>query len=65
MDACEGAWLPTLSGWQRGKGWSPGEPNFAVIKEWNRADVYARTIALVAQKLEGTYNSKAAAMPTR
>jgi lytic murein transglycosylase len=52
-------------GWQRGQGWGPGEPNFAVIKQWNRADVYARTIALFAQKLEGTYSSKAAAMPTR
>jgi lytic murein transglycosylase len=40
-------------GWQRGAGWGPGEPNFAVIKEWNKADVYARTIALFAQKLQG------------
>jgi lytic murein transglycosylase len=38
-------------GWQRGAGWSPDEPNFAVIKEWNKADVYARTIALFATKL--------------
>lgn len=40
-------------GWQRGQGWGPGEPNFAVIKEWNRAEVYAKTIALFAQKLDG------------
>lgn len=40
-------------GWQRGKGWSPGEPNFTVIKEWNKAEVYAKTIALFAQKLDG------------
>jgi len=39
-------------GWQRGQGWQPGEPNFAVIKEWNRAEVYARTIAYFAQQLE-------------
>lgn len=39
-------------GWQRGQGWAPGEPNFDVIKSWNRADVYARTIALFAQKLD-------------
>jgi len=38
-------------GWQRGAGWEPGEPNFAVIKQWNRADVYARTIALFTTKL--------------
>jgi lytic murein transglycosylase len=40
-------------GWRRGAGWSPDEPNFAVIKEWNKADVYARTIALFATKLAG------------
>jgi lytic murein transglycosylase len=40
-------------GWQRGAGWQPGEPNFAVIKQWNKADVYARTIALFAAKLDG------------
>jgi len=38
-------------GWQRGAGWQPGEPNFAVIQQWNKADVYARTIALLAEKL--------------
>jgi lytic murein transglycosylase len=49
-------------GWQRGQGWGPGEPNFEVIKEWNKADVYARTIALFAQKLEGQ-SSQAAEPP--
>jgi lytic murein transglycosylase len=39
-------------GWQRGQGWNAGQPNFEVIKEWNKADVYARTIALFGQKLE-------------
>jgi lytic murein transglycosylase len=38
-------------GWQRGAGWEPGEPNFTVIKEWNKADVYARTIAAFATRL--------------
>ena len=40
-------------GWQRGLGWGPSEPNFEVIKAWNRADVYARTIALFAERLDG------------
>jgi lytic murein transglycosylase len=40
-------------GWQRGQGWEPGQANFEVIKDWNKADVYARTIALFAEKLEG------------
>lgn len=41
-------------GWKRGAGWGPGEPNFEVIKTWNKADVYARTIALFGQRLQGT-----------
>ncbi len=41
-------------GWRRGAAWEPGQPNFAVIKEWNEADVYARTIALFATKLAAT-----------
>jgi lytic murein transglycosylase len=49
-------------GWQRGQGWGPGEPNFEVIKEWNKADVYARTIALFGQKLQGQ-SSQAAEQP--
>ncbi len=38
-------------GWQRGKEWDPGSANFAVIKEWNKSDVYARTIAHFATQL--------------
>lgn len=40
-------------GWSRGAAWSPGTGNYAAIKEWNRADVYARTIAVMAEKLSG------------
>ena len=40
-------------GWQRGAGWNPGQPNFAAIKEWNKSDVYARTIAYFAGRLAG------------
>ena len=40
-------------GWQRGGAWTPGSANFAVIKEWNKADVYARTIAYFATRLAG------------
>jgi lytic murein transglycosylase len=38
-------------GWQRGQGWDQGQPNFPVIQEWNKAEVYAKTIALFADKL--------------
>ncbi|MCH9808326.1 MAG: lytic murein transglycosylase [Alphaproteobacteria bacterium] len=38
-------------GWKRGAKWSPGTRNYRAIKEWNRADVYARTISVMARKL--------------
>jgi lytic murein transglycosylase len=50
-------------GWQRGQGWGPGEPNFEVIKEWNKAEVYAKTIALFADKLNGGHETKAETAP--
>jgi lytic murein transglycosylase len=40
-------------GWKRGAGWDEGEPNFDVLLEWNKAPVYAKTIGLFADKLEG------------
>ena len=40
-------------GWQPGADWNPGGPNFAVIQQWNKADVYSRTIAFFATKLDG------------
>jgi lytic murein transglycosylase len=38
-------------GWQRGKDWEPRSANFAVIKEWNKSEVYARTIGYFATQL--------------
>jgi lytic murein transglycosylase len=38
-------------GWQRGKDWEPSGPNFAVIKQWNKSEVYARTVAYFATQL--------------
>jgi lytic murein transglycosylase len=38
-------------GWQRGKGYEAGSPNFAVIQQWNKSDIYARTIAYFASQL--------------
>jgi lytic murein transglycosylase len=39
-------------GWQPGGSWEPGTANYGVIKDWNKADVYARTIAVMADKLQ-------------
>jgi membrane-bound lytic murein transglycosylase B len=38
-------------GWQRGKDWEPGSTNFAVIQQWNKSEVYAKTIAQFASQL--------------
>ena len=40
-------------GWKAGRGYQEGEPNFAVIKEWNAARVYQQAIALMGAKIDG------------
>ncbi len=39
-------------GWRPGAGWNPGEPNYRVLKDWNRATVYQQTIARMANMLK-------------
>jgi lytic murein transglycosylase len=38
-------------GWQRGKDWEPGSPNFGVLQQWNKSEVYAKTIGYFASQL--------------
>ncbi|MEX6508209.1 lytic transglycosylase domain-containing protein [Jiella sp. M17.18] len=38
-------------GWRPGAGYMPGEPNFSVLKDWNKAGVYQKALALFASKL--------------
>jgi lytic murein transglycosylase len=40
-------------GWQRGQPWGPGTGNFGVIQQWNKSEVYSRTIAYFADRLAG------------
>jgi membrane-bound lytic murein transglycosylase B len=40
-------------GWQRGGSWEPGSANFNVLRQWNKAEVYAKSAALFADKLVG------------
>lgn len=40
-------------GWRAGQGWQPGSANYAAIQEWNKAQVYQRTIAVMASKMAG------------
>jgi lytic murein transglycosylase len=41
-------------GWQRGQPWGEGTHNFQVLLEWNKSQVYTRTVAYFAQRLAGT-----------
>lgn len=41
-------------GWRAGEGYQPGSPNFAVLAEWNKSEIYRKTIALFASKLGKT-----------
>ncbi len=38
-------------GWQAGAPWGEGTANFQVLHQWNKADVYCRTIVWFAQQL--------------
>jgi len=38
-------------GWQRGKDWEPGSSNFSALQQWNRSEVYSKTIAYFASQL--------------
>jgi len=39
------------NGWRRGAGWHEGEENYEVLRQWNEAPIYAKTIALFADRL--------------
>jgi lytic murein transglycosylase len=38
-------------GWQRGASWDPDTANYNVIKQWNKAGVYQKTIAKMANAI--------------
>ncbi|MFC7400133.1 lytic transglycosylase domain-containing protein [Chelatococcus sp. GCM10030263] len=39
-------------GWQPGGSWEPGSANAEVLRDWNKAQVYSRTIGYFASQLE-------------
>lgn len=51
--------LASTANYLRGKGWRPGagyqegEPNFAVLREWNAARVYQQALAIMAARIDG------------
>ena len=40
-------------GWRRGQPWTPGSANFEVLLQWNKSQVYSKTIAYFATRLAG------------
>lgn len=40
-------------GWQPGKGYQEGEPNYAVLKQWNAATVYQQSLAIMGKRIDG------------
>jgi lytic murein transglycosylase len=43
--------LLKVNGWQRGAPFTEGTANFQVMREWNRSEVYRKTMALFAARL--------------
>ena len=38
-------------GWKKGQDYQPGSPNFAVLQQWNKSEVYTKTVAYFANQL--------------
>jgi membrane-bound lytic murein transglycosylase B len=45
--------LLKVAGWQPGAPYGEGTANFQAMREWNRSELYRRTIAYFAGRLEG------------
>jgi lytic murein transglycosylase len=45
--------LLKVNGWQPGAPFSEGTPNFQVMREWNRSEVYRKTMHYFAERLAG------------
>jgi membrane-bound lytic murein transglycosylase B len=41
-----------VNGWKPGQPYGLGTANFEVMREWNRSEVYRRTIGYFADKLQ-------------
>jgi lytic murein transglycosylase len=45
--------LLKVNGWQAGQPYGMGTQNFEVMREWNRSEIYRRSLVLFAQRLGG------------
>jgi lytic murein transglycosylase len=53
MLASTANFLKSKGGWRAGQPWGPGTANYNALVEWNKAEVYQRTISVMADKLSG------------
>ena len=53
MLASTANFLKSKGGWKAGQGWAEGSGNYAALREWNKAEVYVKTISVMADKLSG------------
>ena len=45
--------LLKVNGWRAGAPFGEGSENFEAMREWNRSEVYRKTIVLFAERLQG------------
>jgi len=43
--------LLKVNGWRAGAPYGEGTPNFQVMREWNRSEIYRKTMVLFAERL--------------
>ena len=48
--------LLRVNGWRTGQPFGEGSENFQVMREWNRSEIYRKTIVLFAEKLGANPN---------
>lgn len=53
MLASTANFLKVKGGWKAGQPWRPGSANWQALVEWNKAEVYQKTIAAMAERLGG------------
>jgi lytic murein transglycosylase len=53
MLASTANFLKSKGGWRAGQPWGPGTANYNAIQEWNKAEVYQRTIAVMSERMAG------------
>jgi membrane-bound lytic murein transglycosylase B len=45
--------LLRVNGWRAGAPFGEGTENFQAMREWNRSEIYRKTIVLMAERLQG------------